>query len=93
LEYNDGGVKEGNYCLGKMVEHTTYTDMALRSDKTRSIERRMQRHYSLVYDVMLAHYHNIKDKNYKPVIVEFGVGKGEHMDFWRKLFQKLLSLV
>lgn len=86
LEYNDGGVKEGNYCLGKMVEHTTYTDMALRSDKTRSIERRMQRHYSLVYDVMLAHYHNIKDKNYKPVIVEFGVGKGEHMDFWRKLF-------
>lgn len=86
LEYNDGGLKMGNYCLGKMVEHNTYTDMALRSDKTRSIERRMQRHYSLVYDVLLSHYFSIRDKDYKPVIVEFGVGKGEHMQFWRKLF-------
>ena len=84
LEYHNGWSHSGVFAFGHEVLHSTYTGIATTNPKTRSTERRLDRNYCMVYDMMIAHHHQFV--NHVPVIVEFGIGRGDHLVHLRLLF-------
>jgi len=84
---------ESNWILGDPVQFETYSSIAFdeASNYTRSIERRMTRRYCAIYDLAVSHLlrtNPIYNKQDDFTIVEFGVGKGEHLQFLQKLFPR-----
>lgn len=74
-----------NYICGDPVTFETYSNLAFSTlNETRSVKRRMSRRYCAIYDMVMRHVNSFKPKDL--VIMEFGIGKGEHLQFLRKLF-------
>jgi len=80
-----GNPFSSNYICGDPVKYQTYSNLAFETNNiTRSVERRMSRRYCVIYDMVMRHVNSFKPKDL--VIMEFGIGKGEHLQFLRKLF-------
>tara|TARA_B100001094_G_scaffold102690_1_gene98840 strand:- start:2817 stop:4250 length:1434 start_codon:yes stop_codon:yes gene_type:complete len=85
------GDYESNFLLGTPVDFETYSSIAfdMVDNTTRSVERRMQRRYCAVYDLIVKHLkrtNKIFGLNENYTIVELGIGRGEHLQFLQKLF-------
>ena len=80
---------KSNWILGDPVDFDTYSSIAFESLPTRSIKRRMTRRYCAIYDLAVNHLkktNEIYGMNEEFTIVEFGIGRGEHLQFLRKVF-------
>ena len=86
IEFHNGWEHTGVWSFGHDVYHSTYTSVATSTLTTRSTQRRLDRNYCIVYDMMLPHYHRIINDHSQPVIVEFGIGRGDHLIHLKKLF-------
>lgn len=86
IEYHIGHTNTGVFAFGNQIDYQTYTSIAEQNDITRSTQRRLDRNYCLVYDMMLQHFNKFYQDDYVPNIVEFGVGRGDHLIHLRKLF-------
>jgi len=86
ISYHNGTKHNGVFAFGNEVTHDTYTSVATNNLQTRSTQRRLDRNYCMVYDMMLPHYYKIIDDDSQPVIVEFGIGRGDHLIHLKKLF-------
>lgn len=79
-----------NWILGKPVEFDTYSSKAFETTGiTRAVQRRMSRKYCGIYDIVIDHMITRSKmlKTDKPfVIMEFGVGRGDHLRFFKDLF-------
>lgn len=84
-----------NWILGSPVEFDTYSSHAFElqpHEVSRAVERRMTRKYCAIYDLAVQHLiEKSKHPHYvnKPlVIVELGVGRGDHLKHLQKVFPK-----
>ena len=84
LEYHNGWKHTGVFAFGHEIYHPTYTSVATSNPETRSTQRRLNRNYCMVYDMMIAHCHQFVTRPL--VIVEFGIGRGDHLLHLRRLF-------
>lgn len=85
-----------NWILGKPVEFDTYSSKAFETTGiTRAIQRRMNRKYCGVYDIAIDHLisrskHLGRDEKF--TIMEFGVGRGDHLKFLKELFPNAIVI-
>jgi len=84
IEFHNGWQHSGVFSFGHDVNHLTYTSVATSTSPTRSTQRRLDRNYCMIYDMMIAHHHEFVKR--PPVIVEFGIGRGDHLVHLRHLF-------
>ena len=80
----DGYRTSGDYYFGEPATSPMYTSGALQTS-SRSTQRRLSRNYAPIYDIVLRHVLNGLPANRRLRILELGVGRGEHMDTWRRL--------
>lgn len=94
FEYNTNeGDQKGNFVLGRREEHETYTSVAVdnwgKGKLTHAVGRRLRRSYNLLYDAAILQFAkqwNQLNEGKPPTIVEFGIGKGQHLNHWRSIF-------
>lgn len=82
-----GGSYKSNFICGTPYRYQTYSNLAFETNNiTRSVERRMSRRYCAIYDMAMRHIQQYRKADQDLVIMEFGIGKGEHLQFLRELF-------
>jgi len=90
IKFHNGWNHTGVWTFGYNVNHSTYTSVATSTLSSRSTQRRLDRNYCMIYDMMIAHHHKFVKR--PPVIVEFGIGRGDHLVHLRNLFSDAIII-